>query len=117
MALEKSSNSFQEQQSSFKTLKISGREPGDQEVFFVRYIGKDEDGKRVIGKPSVALIFTNVGIAEVKYLEAPVLTVTPNINYYTASWPIPDPTKYPNYLQTEIYESKTLSNFSETPTL
>lgn len=114
MALEKSSNSFQEQQSSFKTLKISGREPGDQEVFFVRYIGKDEDGKRVIGKPSVALIFTNVGIAEVKYLEAPVLTVTPNINYYTASWPIPDPTKYPNYLQTEIYESKTLSNFSET---
>lgn len=113
MALEKPSSSSNEQQNSFKTVKISGREPGSIETFFVRYIGKDEDGKRVVGKPSVALRFQNVGIEEVKYLEAPVLTVVPNINYYTASWAIPDPAKYPNYLATEIYESKTLNNFTE----
>lgn len=111
MALEQSDNYENLQSNSFKTIKINGREPAANETFFIRYVGKDEDGKRVVGKVSAALNFTNVGTADTKYSEAPAITAVPATYGYIVSWPIPDKTKYPNYLYTEIYESKTVNNF------
>jgi len=111
MALEQSDNYQNQQSNSFKTVKVSGREPAANETFFIRYVGKDEDGKRVVGKVSAALNFTNVGTSDTKYSEAPAITAVPATYGYIVSWPIPDKTKYPNYLFTEIYESKTVNNF------
>jgi hypothetical protein len=96
---------------SYKLAKLPDRAPGAQERFFIRYIGKDEEGNKIIGDLSPALVFTNVGIETFKYVSVPTLTVTPQAFGYLVSWPVPSSTDYPNYRYTEIYESKTLQNF------
>lgn len=112
MALEAGKSSFSSQQSqSFKVAKLTDRSPGNEERFFIRYVGKDEDGNRIIGDLSPALVFTNVGIETFKYTSAPTITVTPQAFGYLVSWPVPSTSEYPNYRYTEIYESKTLNNF------
>ena len=107
-----SSSSTQQQSQSFKTAKLTERSPGNEERFFVRYIGKDESGNKIVGDLSAALVFTNVGIETFKYVAVPTLTVTPQAFGYLVSWPVPSAIDYPNYRYTEIYESKTLNNFS-----
>jgi hypothetical protein len=105
------SSSAQQQSQSFKVAKLTDRAPGNEERFFVRYIGKDESGNKVVGDLSAALVFTNVGIETFKYVAVPTLTVTPQAFGYLVSWPVPSAIDYPNYRYTEIYESKTLNNF------
>jgi hypothetical protein len=53
---------------SYKLAKLPDRIPGAQEKFFIRYIGKDEDGNKIIGNLSPALVFTNTGIETFKYV-------------------------------------------------
>lgn len=96
---------------SYKTVKIPNRSPGVQEQLFVRYIVKDADGKRITGDRSAALLFTNNGL-ETKVFAAPTLTLTAQSFSYLVAWPKPSSSAYPNYLYTEIFESKTLSNFT-----
>lgn len=104
--------SFSQQQSqSYKTVKLPERSPGTEERFFVRYIGKDENGNKIIGDLSPALVFSNVGIETFKYTATPTFTVTPQAFGYLVSWPVPSSSDYPNYTYTQIYESKTLQNF------
>ena len=63
MGLQSDNSLFAAQKSqSFKTAKLTERSPGNEEKFFVRYIGKDENGNKVVGNVSPALVFTNVGI-------------------------------------------------------
>lgn len=112
MGLQSDNSLFAAQKSqSFKTAKLTERSPGNEERFFVRYIGKDENGNKVVGNVSPALVFTNVGIETFKYAAVPTLTVTPQAFGYLVSWPVPSTTDYPNYRYTQIYESKTLNNF------
>jgi hypothetical protein len=100
-----------EQAQSYKSAKLTDRAPGNEEKFFVRYIGKDAQGNKIVGDLSTALVFTNIGIETFKYVAVPTLTVTPQAFGYLVSWPVPSATDYPNYRYTEIYESKTLQNF------
>ena len=101
----------QQQAQSYKIVKLPDRSPGSNEKFFVRYIGKDENGNKIIGDLSPALVFSNIGIETFKYTSVPTFTVTPQAFGYLVSWPVPSAADYPNYRYTEIYESKTLQNF------
>ena len=112
MGLEAGNSLFTAQKAqSYKLAKLSDRAPGNEEKFFIRYIGKDEDGNKIIGDLSPALVFTNVGIETFKYTQVPTLTVTPQAFGYLVSWPVPSSSDYPNYRYTQIYESKTLTDF------
>jgi hypothetical protein len=105
-------DSFAQQQAqSFKVAKLADRSPGATEKFFVRYIGKDENGNKIVGDLSTALVFTNTGL-EAKVFPAPSLTLTAQSFSYLAAWAKPSSSSYPNYLYTEVYESTTLSNFT-----
>lgn len=111
MTLEYSGKNSYDKDQSYKVAKVADRNPGSNEKFFVRYVGKDEFGNKIVGDLSSALVFTNVGIETFKYVAVPTL-VTTNQNFsYLVSWPVPSSTDYPNYRYTEIYESKTLQNF------
>jgi hypothetical protein len=101
----------QKQAQSFKIAKLIERSPGADEKFFIRYIGKDSDGNKVVGDLSAALVFTNTGIETFKYTAVPTLNVTPQAFGYLVSWPVPSSSDYPNYQYTQIFESKTLQNF------
>ncbi len=112
MPLESGKSSFAAQQAqSYKLAKLPDRAPGVQERFFIRYIGKDEEGNKIIGDLSPALVFTNAGL-ETKVFPAPSLTLTAQSFSYLAAWEKPSSSVYPNYLYTEVYESTTLNNFT-----
>ena len=105
-------DSFAQQQAqSFKVIKLTDRAPGANEKFFVRYTGKDENGNKIVGDLSTALVFSNVGIETFKYTAVPTFTVTPQAFGYLVSWPVPSSADYPNYRYTQIYESKSLQDF------
>ena len=93
---------------SYKLITLDGRMPGANESFQFRYIAKGPTGERVSGKRSASINFSNIGLSN-KYNEAPTLSLKSQAIGYIASWSPIDPTKYPNYVYTEIYESKTLS--------
>jgi hypothetical protein len=112
VGLEPGNSLFKAQQSqSYKIAKLPDRSPGIQERFFIRYIGKDEEGNKIVGDLSPALVFTNAGL-ETKVFPAPTLTLTAQSFSYLAAWEKPSSSVYPNYLYTEVFESITLSNFT-----
>lgn len=112
MGLEPGNSLYTAQQAqSYKLAKLPDRAPGVQERFFIRYIGKDEEGNKIIGDLSPALVFTNAGL-ETKVFPAPSLTLTAQSFSYLAAWEKPSSSVYPNYLYTEVYESTTLNNFT-----
>ena len=88
MPLENSGKNSYDKDQSYKVAKVADRNPGASEKFFVRYVGKDELGNKIVGDLSSALVFTNVGIETFKYVAVPTL-VTTNQNFsYLVSWPV-----------------------------
>lgn len=108
MALASDAGDFLSKGQSYKLITLDGRIPGANESFQFRYVAKGPTGERISGKRSASINFSNIGISN-KYNEAPTLALKSQAIGYIVSWSPIDPTKYPNYVYTEIYESKTLT--------
>lgn len=91
----------------YKIINLRDRNPGASETFFFRYVGIDENGGRIVSNRSAAVQFDNNGLT--LYEVAPTISVTAQSQSYTVSWDVPNQATFPNYLYTEVYESKTLS--------
>ena len=99
------------QSQSYKIISLKDRAAGATERLAFRYVLKGEEGERVVSLLSPFIQFQNAGL-QIKYDIAPTLTATPEAFGYRVSWPSITNATYPNYIYTEIYESKTLNNFS-----
>ena len=99
------------QSQSYKIVPLKDRAPGATERLAFRYILKGADGERIVSLLSPFIQFQNTGL-QIKYETAPVLTAVAEAFGYRVSWPSVTNATYPNYMYTEIYESKTLNNFT-----
>jgi hypothetical protein len=99
------------QSQSYKIVPLKDRAAGAEEKLAFRYVLKGPDGERVVSLLSPFIEFKNAGL-DVRYTIAPTLSVVAEAFGYRVSWPSVTNATYPNYIYTEIYESKTLSNFT-----
>lgn len=99
------------QSQSYKIISLKDRAAGATERLAFRYVLKNEGGERVVSLLSPFIQFQNAGL-QIKYDIAPTLTAVAEAFGYRVSWPSVTNATYPNYMYTEIYESKTLNNFS-----
>lgn len=99
------------QSQSYKIVPLKDRGAGAEEKLAFRYVLKGKDGERVVSLLSPFITFSNTGLS-IKYTTAPTLQAVAESFGYRVSWPAITNSTYPNYLYTEIYESKTLNNFT-----
>lgn len=99
------------QSQSYKIVPLKDRTAGATEKLAFRYVLKGENGERIVSRLSPFIQFENAGL-QIKYNTAPTLVAVSEGFGYRVSWPAVTNSTYPNYMYTEIYESKTLNNFS-----